>query len=249
MEGGPLLSDWWVEDSKRFVPYLNISAMLDGKPDQGMLSNYDLRGYPSFIFLDTDGVLLYGKEPYWRPDSKLSLEQGLGEVESIFKLRKRVEEFPQDLVARAHLTLIEGLLNPARANIVAMDEAAKVDGVPADLVGKWRASRLTIRFLAVFEPYRAAYRQGSEDREEKRTKVITACYQMVKNGDRLPEESEEFRPFWVLAFDGAVDAGDEKIAMVCLEAYEDAYGVQDRYLKKMKEKCEKLVERIEKGVI
>ncbi|PCJ09851.1 MAG: hypothetical protein COB10_11325 [Planctomycetota bacterium] len=237
MEGGPLLSDWWVEDSKRFVPYLNISAMLDEKPDQGMLSQYGLGGYPSFIFLDTDGVLLYGKEPYWRPDSKLSLELGLGEVESIFKLRKRVAEFPEDLVARAHLTLIEGLLNPARANIVAMGEAAKVEGVPADLVEKWRASRATIRFLAVFDPYRTAYKQGSEDREEKRTKAITTCYQMVKAGDRLDEEAEGFRPFWVLAFDGAIAAGDEKIAHICLEVYEDAYGVQDRYLKKMREKC------------
>ncbi len=249
MEGGPLLSDWWVEDSKRFVPYLNISAMLDEKPDQGMLSQYGLGGYPSFIFLDTDGVLLYGKEPYWRPDSKLSLELGLGEVESIFKLRKRVAEFPEDLVARAHLTLIEGLLNPARANIIAMDEAAKVDGVPADLVGEWRASRATIRFLAVFDPYRTAYKQGSEDREEKRTKAMTICYQMVKDGDGLPEDNEGFRPFWVLAFDGAIEAGDEKIAMACLEEYKDAYGIQDRYLKKMKEKCEKLVERMEKGVI
>ena len=64
MEGGPLLSDWWVKESKKFVPYLNISAQLEDKPDQKLMREYDLRGFPSFIFLDDSGLLLFGREPY-----------------------------------------------------------------------------------------------------------------------------------------------------------------------------------------
>ncbi|MAW77907.1 MAG: hypothetical protein VYD70_05025 [Planctomycetota bacterium] len=241
MEGGPLLSDWWVKESKRFVPYLNIAAMLDDKPDQDMMSAYGLRGYPSFIFLDTDGVLLFGKEPYWRPDSLLSLEEGLGEVESIFQLRKHVAKNPEDLAARARLILIEGFLNPASANAAAMEVAAAVEGVPVELVEKWKASRLVIRFLGVFEPYRIAYREKQEDKEQKRAEAVAACYLMVKEGKRMPEEEEWFRPFWVLAFDGAIDESNEEIAQSCIAAYEDAFGVQDRYLKKMRKKLEDLI--------
>lgn len=242
MEGGPLLSDWWVKESKRFVPYLNISARLDDKPDQQMMSEYDLRGFPSFIFLDTSGGLLYGKEPYWRPDSLMALEMGLEEVESIFQLRKHVAENPDDQVARARLTLIEGFLNPARANVAAMDVAASVKGVPAELVAEWKASRLAIRFLVVFEPYRIAYQEDAADRDQKRAEVVNFCYEGVKAGETMDVDQEWFRPFWILAFDGAREAEDEKIARTCFAAYEDAYGVQDRYWKKMKEQLEELVE-------
>lgn len=240
MEGGPLLSDWWVKESKRFVPYLNISARLDNKPDQEMMSAYDLRGFPSFIFLDTDGVLLFGKEPYWRPDSPEALEDGLGEVETIFQLRKHVDENPEDQVARARLTLIEGFLNPERANAVAMEEAASVKGVPAELVRQWNASRLAIHFLTVFEPYRIAYREDLEDKEQKRAKVVTFCYEAVKSGEVMEESQEWFRPFWILAFDGAIEARDEKVARTSLQAYEDAYGVQDRYWRKMNKDLDEL---------
>ncbi|MGE4618475.1 MAG: hypothetical protein AAEJ04_01555 [Planctomycetota bacterium] len=240
MEGGPLLSDWWVKESQRFVPYLNISAQLDNKPDQEMMSAYDLRGFPSFVFLDTDGVLLFGKEPYWRPDSPVALEDGLGEVEAIFQLRKRVAENPDDEIARARLTLIEGLLNPARANAIAMEEAAAVEGVPVELVDQWRASRMKIRFLSVFEPYRIAYREDRDDKLEKRARAVTFCYQMIRAGERVSAEEDWFRPFWILAFDGALEASDKVHAMICFEAYTKAYGHQDRYVKTMESKIQVL---------
>ena len=41
----------------------------------------------------------------------MALEDGLGEVEAIFQLRKRVAENPDAEIARARLTLIEGMLN------------------------------------------------------------------------------------------------------------------------------------------
>ncbi|MBT6540052.1 MAG: hypothetical protein HOM39_00595, partial [Planctomycetes bacterium] len=154
MEGGPLLSDWWVKESKKFVPYLNISAQLEDKPDQKLMREYDLRGFPSFIFLDDAGLLLFGREPYWRPDSLASLGQGLNQVEVLFQLRKQVQENPQDSIARARLTLIEGLLDPSRVDVARMDAAAKVEGVPEELVEEWSMTRIDAKFLSIFEPYR-----------------------------------------------------------------------------------------------
>lgn len=249
MEGGPLLSKWWVEESKKFVPYLNVSAQLDDKPDQKLMREYGLRGYPSFVFLDDSGVLLYGKEPYWRPDSPTSLNAGLSEVGDLFQLRKLVQENPDDEVARARLTLIEGMLDPIHANIQAMDVASRVKGVPEQLVEKWTMARRETRFLIFFEPYRAAFRNKQPDREAKRLAAIEGCYKMWVEGEKIAQETEYFRPFLVLSFDGALAASDAKVAQQCLAIYEDNYGVHDRFLKGMKSRLEKVTGSAEGGEV
>jgi hypothetical protein len=252
MEGGPLLSNWWVKESKKFVPYLNISAQLDDKPDQKLMREYDLRGFPSFVFLDDSGLLLFGREPYWRPDSLLSLGQGLNQVEVLFQLRKMVEENPEDQIARARLTLIEGLLDPSRVDVARMDAAAKVEGVPEELVEEWAMTRIEAKFLSIFEPYRSAYQNKSDDREAKKTAAIEGCYRMWVAGEKLDSTSGTFRPFLVLSFDGALAARDAFIAEDCLALYEELFGAHDRFLKGMKVRLAKMVasaKKVEVGSI
>ncbi|MDE0959983.1 MAG: hypothetical protein OSB09_04315 [Planctomycetota bacterium] len=241
MEGGPLLSDWWVDESKKFVAYLNISAQLEDKPDQKLMREYDLRGFPSFVFLDDSGLLLFGKEPYWRPDSALALGQGLAQVGELFELRKLVQQNPGDEIARARLTLIEGLLDPSRADLEKMDAAVKIAGVPEELVEEWAMTRIEAKFLSIFEPYRSAFQKKSADRDAKKTAAIEGCYRMWVAGEKLASSSNTFRPFLVLTFDGALLAEDAKVAGNCLAMYETLFGSHDRFLKGMKTRLEKMV--------
>ncbi len=242
MEGGPLLSDWWKNSTKRFVPYLNISARLPEKPDQQMLAKYGLRGFPSFLILDAEGQILFGKEPYWRPDSPENLEAGLSEVETIFRLKKLVSENPEDATAKAHLTLILGLLNPDECSVSEMEAAIQVEGVPAELVGRWLRERTKIRFLEAFSPYRNAFSEGAEKEEiaKLRAAAVSRAYAMASAGETLSEMDPDFRAFWVLAFDGAVEALDRAVATRCLKAYSEAFGGADRFVSGMKERLDKL---------
>ena len=242
MEGGPLLSDWWKKSTNRFVPYLNISARLSEKPDQQMLEKYGLRGFPSFLILDAEGQVLFGKEPYWRPDSPENLESGLSEVETIFRLKKMVSENPEDVTAKAELTLILGLLNPNQCSFSEMEAALQVKGVPAELVGRWLRERTKIRFLEAFSPYRQAFSTRAEKEEiaKLRAAAVRRAFTMVREGETLSEMDPDFRAFWVLAFDGAVAAQDRPVATRCLKAYSDAFGPSDRFVSGMKERLDQL---------
>jgi len=240
MEEGPLLSKWWVKESVKFVPYLNISARLDDRPDQTRFEEYGLRGFPSFLFLDSSGTLLHGKEPYWRPDSPQELQAGLEEVEFYYALLKKVKDDPDDRVASASLTLWQGILNPIAADVTEMDAAMRVEGVDGDLIEKWKLLRTDTRFLVFFDPYREAFRNKSDDRQKFRKAAIEGSYAMWKEGVRPTDEW--IRPFVVLSFDGAVEAKDVKVAGECVEQYEELYGLIDRFLKTMKARYEVLVE-------
>lgn len=247
MEGGPLLSDWWKKSTKRFVPYLNISARLPEKPDQQMMTQFGLRGFPTFLILDSEGQILFGKEPYWRPDSPENLEAGLAEVETIFRLKKRVSENPEDKLSKAHLTLILGLLNPDQCSVAEMEAACKVEGVPAEVVGRWLRERSRIRFLEAFGPYRNAFSTGAEKEELARLRkaAMERAFTMVRDGDSIGEDDPDFRAFWVLAFDGAMEAKDRRVATRCLKTYTDVFGVADRFVKGMKERLAELPVQVE----
>ena len=249
MEGGPLLSAWWKNSTQRFIPYLNISASLEDKPDQKMMDRYGLRGFPSFLILDAEGAMLFGKEPYWRPDTPENLDYGIAQVEPLLKLKKRVLENPKYRVAKAHLTLLMGLLDPGQANFEEMEAATQMKGVPAEVIGRWLRERVSIKFLEVFGPYRMAF----SDRESKevvlnlRQKAMDRAHQMVVAGERLDAEDINFRAFWVLAFDGAIHAENVESAGVCLKVYTETFGAQDRFLKEMREKYLKLGEKKEES--
>ena len=242
MEGGPLLADWWKSATKRFVPYLNISALLPDKPDQQMLETYGLRGFPSFLILDAEGQVLFGKETYWRPDNPGSLETGLTEVETIFRLRRKVASDPDDALAKAHLTLLLGFLNLEQCSFEAMEAAIQVEGIPAELVGRWLREKARIRFLEVFVPYRSAFTSGAEKVEIQKLRrvAIDRAYSMVCENQVLTESDAEFRGFWVLAFDGAIEASNRKVAAECLKVYQEAYGWADRFVSGMAERLDKL---------
>jgi hypothetical protein len=247
MEGGPLLSNWWKNSTKRFVPYLNISAQLPEKPDQEMMNRYGLRGFPSFLILDSEGTILFGKEPYWRPDSPENLESGLAEVETLFRLKKRVKENPEDRIAKAHLTLILGLMNPDQSSLKEMEAASKVEGVPADVIGRWLRERTRIRFLEVFGPYRNAFAEGAEKDElaRLRKKAMERAFSMAGSGEVIDALDPDFRAFWVLAFDGAMAARDRRVGELCLKTYVDTYGPSDRFVRGMKERLAELPVQVE----
>jgi len=207
-----------------------------------MMQTYELRGFPTFLIMDAEGQVLFGKEPYWRPDTPENLEAGLAEVETIFLLKKKVKDNPEDALSKAHLTLILGLLNPESCSLEEMEAAIQVEGVPAELVGRWLREKARIRFLDAFTPYRLAYSEGAEKEEVQKLRQVAVerAYSMVRDNQRLSESDPEFRAFWVLAFDGAIEAKDRKTATACLSAYTDAHGRADRFVRGMIDRLEKL---------
>jgi len=72
---------------------------------------------------------------------------------------------------------------------------------------------------------------------------------MWVEGEKIDQETEYFRPFLVLSFDGALAASDVKVARQCLAIYEDTYSVHDRFLKGMKSRLEKVTGTSEVGEV
>jgi len=71
------------------------------------------------------------------------------------------------------------------------------------------------------------------------------AFTMVRDGDSIGEDDPDFRAFWVLAFDGAMEAKDRRVATRCLKTYTDVFGVADRFVKGMKERLAELPVQVE----
>lgn len=218
-------------------------ARVDSKPDQKVFDEYGLRGFPTTLLIDHDGSVLWGKETFWRPSDKNALESGLMAVERLFKLRTKVAERPDDLALRANLTLLDGLFKPQTADLQAMEAASKLDGIDPDLRDRFQKMAKRLPFQQVFESYRVGYRATGDkaERERLRTVAVKKSYQLLCRDITIEDPGDSlFRPYWALAFDGAIAAADLVQARRAFDVYLDEFGEGDRYIQEWRVKLEAL---------
>jgi hypothetical protein len=58
VEGGPFLTDEFVEFSKKYVLFLHVTSRVEGRKNDELFFDYDGREFPTLLLLDAEGELL-----------------------------------------------------------------------------------------------------------------------------------------------------------------------------------------------
>ncbi|MCA8962304.1 MAG: hypothetical protein KDC38_17385 [Planctomycetes bacterium] len=212
-----------------------------------MFGHYGLRGFPTMLILDSDGEVLHGKAVGFRASNERALRDGLARVEPLFAARRAAASAEATELDRARLALIEGLRKPSKADFDAMERAAKVKGIDPELVAEFEPIRLRGPYALIYGAYTAKARNAGKDRSAKleaRQEAIAKTYAIYQRGHTIDDRSSDLhRSFWILAFDGAIEARNRGLAERAFEEYRATYGEHPTYkthVEPMKAKLEKL---------
>ena len=216
MEGGPLLTDWWVEISKEFVPYLNVTAQLDDKPDQGLLSAKGGTGFPTCFFLDpaTGAVLNEWFSPVDADAVRKVMGQAQARSDELTSLRKDAEARPDDKALQASFAMKLAMMHAGEHTLEELAELAKTAGVDAQLVAEFDAWFGGRRVEAV-----VTAAQQVETREEYENKVRAGFHKLLQEGVRLAPEHDNAQFYYSYGFRGAIEAGDRLSAEKAFDGY------------------------------
>ena len=197
-EGGALVKDWFTRlAGKEFVPYINISARLPDKPDQGMLRKKGGTGFPYVVILDPGGKVVEGKGGGFRPQSPAQLRKGLKKVQWLLDLEKEAREHPDDPLAVARWVLVDGYRRDHAADLEAMRKAAAVPGVDADLAARFVHFEKTKPIADLWHRYeekRSVARERRDDAAVKkaRAEAMAGIYELYRSGTRLEKTHDKY---------------------------------------------------------
>ncbi|MEZ6195604.1 MAG: hypothetical protein R3F20_07730 [Planctomycetota bacterium] len=220
IERGPLESDWWVEVCRGVVPYLNVSARLDEKPDQGMLIEKGGRYLPYCIVMDDQGRKL----AELRPVSRLAVEAGLEEARLFRRLRDAAAD-PKNEAANASLRLFKAIRGDGPLDAERMEELARTESLDAEVKARYRQHETLLAIRETFEATQKVLRESPElDLQERRARLEAALYPHLAKGSSFRIESNPamFLNYAILATRGAIAAGDAATAKRGLEWIETA---------------------------
>lgn len=206
--------------SKNFVPYVNITARYDGPPDQEVFEKYGLEGFPTFLFLDSEGVRLFD----FRPETEAVTAEAIGDAKVL--LAKAASGDSE--LGKARVTLIEGFRELREVSEAELASAAAVKGLEADFVRRYNAFVETKPFRdaikAMQKGVQRAMDVGNREAAEAAQKELQSkLYAMCKEGKTYPEDgSFEYVMVWNSVFEGALEAKDKATAEKALAALEKA---------------------------
>ena len=206
LEGGPLQETWWVEDSRGFVPYLNVTANWSGAPDQGLLQSKGGRGFPYCALLDESGEVLWEV----RPTSREVLREGLERASWLHELRARARAAPDDEALAASVELLDALGREQRAPVPLerLEALLAREGLDARVRA---AGEGRIALMRYDQRVKAALSESRRPLAQAR-----AFFGLYREGLRPPPGSRTAITFWVQSTRGAVDAQDVAAARACL---------------------------------
>jgi hypothetical protein len=220
-ESGPLVSDWWREEARSFIPYLNVSARLDDKPDQGLVIEKGGSYFPYCILMDGRGRPLVEFRPLTRQAVVLAREEG-----SLHARLLAASDDPKDLSAVRALRLFRAIRGEARLGVDAMRLIASEPEQDAELVARFedylRRRRVREAFAAAQKKVRevpAPEESGAEARRRhraaKEAKLAAEMYPLLAEGlsFRVETNPAMFLNYAILATRGAVAASDRKAAL------------------------------------
>lgn len=224
MEGGPLLTDWWIESSKDFIPYLNITAQWDGAPDQGLLRPKGGRGFPYCTIMDASGEVVWEV----RPTSKEALDEAFANATQLVSWREKLAKTPDDAAISANVALLDALGRQQREapSVADLDKHAQAKGVDPNLRKRfdaWRGEKI------IQQAMNAAREDGGK-----------AVYELYKAGTTLAAGNRMELSFLMAAARGAIAAKDKETATKAVDALEKVTGQNERVQARMKEEAAKM---------
>ena len=220
---------------KDFVPYVNISARLQDKPDQDLLREIGARSFPTTVVMDADGQVILRNDTAgaFRPNAENRVRGAVEVASELVKARswvKNSEEGSADqAAAKASLLLLESIMDLRKSTEKELKQAAKTDGVDKKLLARferWNAYQPVNRLLQ--EYVRKVRALDSEDKVGRGKLYLDTSREMLelyRAGTRLNDARINiFSDYWRLVFDGAITAKDLAAAETALTTYRRAYG-------------------------
>lgn len=202
MEGGPLLENWWVEDSKNYVLYLNIMSRVDTHPDQGMLQAKGGRGFPYFVIMDSAGEVL----TTLRPSTQEALKTAGTKAADFAAVAKAAAAKPDDADANARLIIAKLGMKEDAAQRAKLDELVKgkISAETRKAYESFVAGEQIKGFFAEFQ--KAMVAAGKDKREATSEEWAGKAYQKWKGGLKPPAKETAYLNYAMFAARGAIGA-------------------------------------------
>ena len=226
LETKTLLEPWWVKSSQRFVAYINIQTGGLRMPQEAYYEAYFPRRpmIPLFALVDHKGTVIN----HFRLVDADDLERNLGEAEELLEARRAAKEKGSTPLAKKRLKLIEGL-RVEKPNFRGLARLARTKGMDQHLVDRFRrmSNAAPVRKLVEKmgkEMRNAVESSGPEASDKVQRKYAAAMLKLYRRGTRIDDRSgQDYQKYWELTFDGALNAGDRKVAVAAFETYEKTY--------------------------
>ena len=236
---------------KNFVPYVNISARLQDKPDQGLLREIGARSFPTTVVMDADGQVILRNDTAgaFRPDAEKRVRGAVEVAAELVRARSQVksaeEGSGEQKAAKASLLILEAIMELSKPSQEELDRAAKTEGLSEDLrarYARWSAYQPIQRLLQ--EYVRKVRSLDSEDkigRGKLYLETSGAMLELYRSGTRLNDARLNlFSDYWRLVFDGAITAKDAPAAEVALTTYRRAFGSRPDLIPRISKMSSKL---------
>ncbi len=193
-------------------------------------------GFPTLFFFEPEsGAVL--SDSLW-PEDEESVREALREAQAkAAGLQKKIGDAkakPEDKRLQAELALELALMRAGTASLAELKELAQTPGIDPALLERFRAWFNGRRVEQAF----SEAREKAESREQFEGLVEAACYELMKEGVRLPAENEYAQSYYDAALNGAVTKGDKAVG-------EAAYGAYEKLLLAIKEANPNMAERVD----
>jgi hypothetical protein len=207
-----------VKASKNFIPYVNVMARFDEPPDQEVFEKYGLMAFPTFLFLDSEGKKLFE----FRPET----EEMTAEAVADAKILAAADTESQ--LGRARVTLVSAMRGVKEVDDPALENAAAVPGLEAEMVTRYREFLEKRPFREALQAFQdsvqKAMQSGDREAAEAAQKAVAGkMYSLFKDGKKFPVDgSYEYLMAWNFVFEGAIAAKDREAADAAIAALASA---------------------------
>ncbi len=192
------------------MPYVNITALLEDKPDQGLYKDKGGRSFPYAVFMDQDGAPLLSVD---LNDREL-LTVKMARAKELAKIVREFAEKPKSKQSWANKTLLDLKLKRRAAAMEDLEKAAKTRGVDKLLKAHFDSYKRRAPIQAAVDLY---YNTNDEETQKNAKADMFALY---KKGLKIEEPQDElFIQYWNYAFDGALEASDVNSAKKLIEEF------------------------------
>ena len=222
------------------MPYLNVTTMVEGTPDQELLAAKGANSFPTLLFLEPETGAVLG--PAWRPGDEQAVRdefaKATAEAAALKQLQRDAAAKPDDKQLQAALKLKLALMYAAPAPLAELAELAKTEGLDPELKARFDTWYAVQRFHQAMEEVAA---KKPQTRSEHADLAEVALYGLLKDGVSLPHDDENAEFFYDFALNGAVKQGDRAVA-------EQAYAGYEKVLKRIAELAPQYQDEIKKAL-
>ena len=205
------------------MPLLHVTTHLDDSPDPDLLSEKGHGGFPTLSFMEpeTGAVLNAG----WWPSDAETIQKhhddAKGKAGELTALLRKAEANKEDMALQAAVQIKLALMYAAQVSMEELGKLAATEGLDPKVKQEfdlWYAGRRVTS--ALDEAF-----GGEGSRAEKTERAQKAMYLLLKDGTALAPDHQLAQTLYSWGLDGAVAAGDKKVAQTAFEGLEESLGL------------------------